>query len=411
MKYALIGEKLGHSYSKSVHEALCDYEYELKEIAREDLDAFLRAREFSGLNVTIPYKQTVIPYVDHLTETAKTVGAVNTLYFDENGALWGDNTDVYGFKTMLASAGIDVKGKKALVLGSGGTSLTARFALAELGAREIHIVSRAGEVNYDNVYSLHADADIIINTTPVGMFPKCGEKPIELARFAKLSGVADVIYNPARTALLQEAGKLGIPHAGGLIMLIAQAARSAERFTGRSFPEEEWMPAFRDVAFSLRGVAIVGMPGSGKSVIANRVAQLLGRECIDLDAEIEKDAGMTIPDIFAKEGEAAFRDRGEKITLAFSKGNSVISTGGGCVLREKNREALRANSLVVWLRRDIDKLARGGRPLSQGNLAEMAAKREEFYRAASDIEVINDSDIETAANTIVRTLKEGAANL
>ena len=171
------------------------------------------------------------------------------------------------------------------------------------------------------------------------------------------------------------------------------------------------MPAFRDVAFSLRGVAIVGMPGSGKSVIANRVAQLLGRECVDLDAEIEKDAGMTIPDIFAKEGEAAFRDREEKITLAFSKGNSVISTGGGCVLREKNREALRANSLVVWLRRDIDKLARGGRPLSQGNLAEMAAKREEFYRAASDIEVINDSDIETAANTIVRTLKEGAANL
>ena len=212
MKYGLIGEKLGHSYSCQVHRALGNPDYVLKEIAPDALGDFLRARDFAGLNVTIPYKQAVIPYVDALTDTAREVGAVNTLYFDASGALWGDNTDVYGFCTMLE--GIDVRGKKALVLGSGGTSHTACYALRALGAGDCIVVSRRGAVNYENVYSLHADAEVIVNATPVGMFPNNGARPIDIRRFPRLCAVADVIYNPARTALLQDADALGIPRAG-----------------------------------------------------------------------------------------------------------------------------------------------------------------------------------------------------
>ena len=326
MKYGLIGEKLGHSYSCQVHRALGNPDYVLKEIAPDALGDFLRARDFAGLNVTIPYKRAVIPYVDALTDTAREVGAVNTLYFDASGALWGDNTDVYGFCTMLE--GIDVRGKKALVLGSGGTSHTACYALRALGAGDCIVVSRRGAVNYENVYSLHADAEVIVNATPVGMFPNNGARPIDIRRFPRLCAVADVIYNPARTALLQDADALGIPRAGGLSMLVAQAARSVERFSGRALGEEAWRGALRQVAASLRGVALVGMPGCGKSTIAQAVAQELGRACVDLDAEIEREAGKSIPEIFAQEGEEAFRAAETRAARQFSRENAVLATGG-----------------------------------------------------------------------------------
>ena len=377
MKYGLIGEKLGHSYSCQVHRALGNPDYVLKEIAPDALGDFLRARDFAGLNVTIPYKQAVIPYVDALTDTAREVGAVNTLYFDASGALWGDNTDVYGFCTMLE--GIDVRGKKALVLGSGGTSHTACYALRALGAGDCIVVSRRGAVNYENVYSLHADAEVIVNATPVGMFPNNGARPIDIRRFPRLCAVADVIYNPARTALLQDADALGIPRAGGLSMLVAQAARSVERFSGRALGEEAWRGALRQVAASLRGVALVGMPGCGKSTIAQAVAQELGRACVDLDAEIEREAGKSIPEIFAQDGEEAFRAAETRAARQFSRENAVLATGGGCVLRAENAQALRANSLVVWLKRAIDQLPREGRPLSVGNLYEMEQKRAPYY--------------------------------
>ena len=409
MKYGLIGEKLGHSYSCQVHRALGNPDYVLKEIAPDALGDFLRARDFAGLNVTIPYKQAVIPYVDALTDTAREVGAVNTLYFDASGALWGDNTDVYGFCTMLE--GIDVRGKKALVLGSGGTSHTACYALRALGAGDCIVVSRRGAVNYENVYSLHADAEVIVNATPVGMFPNNGARPIDIRRFPRLCAVADVIYNPARTALLQDADALGIPRAGGLSMLVAQAARSVERFSGRALGEEAWRGALRQVAASLRGVALVGMPGCGKSTIAQAVAQELGRACVDLDAEIEREAGKSIPEIFAQDGEEAFRAAETRAARQFSRENAVLATGGGCVLRAENAQALRANSLVVWLKRAIDQLPREGRPLSVGNLYEMEQKRAPHYLAASDVQIENQGSVEEVAAAVVAALREGAVHL
>lgn len=409
MKYGLIGEKLGHSYSCQVHRALGNPDYVLKEIAPDALGDFLRARDFAGLNVTIPYKQAVIPYVDALTDTAREVGAVNTLYFDASGALWGDNTDVYGFCTMLE--GIDVRGKKALVLGSGGTSHTACYALRALGAGDCIVVSRRGAVNYENVYSLHADAEVIVNATPVGMFPDNGARPIDIRRFPRLCAVADVIYNPARTALLQDADALGIPRAGGLSMLVAQAARSVERFSGRALGGEAWRGALRQVAASLRGVALVGMPGCGKSTIAQAVAQELGRACVDLDAEIEREAGKSIPEIFAQEGEEAFRAAETRAARQFSRENAVLATGGGCVLRAENAQALRANSLVVWLKRAIDQLPREGRPLSVGNLYEMEQKRAPYYLAASDVQIENQGSVEEVAAAVVAALREGAVHL
>ena len=409
MKYGLIGEKLGHSYSCQVHRALGNPDYVLKEIAPDALGDFLRARDFAGLNVTIPYKQAVIPYVDALTDTAREVGAVNTLYFDASGALWGDNTDVYGFCTMLE--GIDVRGKKALVLGSGGTSHTACYALRAMGAGDCIVVSRRGAVNYENVYSLHADAEVIVNATPVGMFPNNGARPIDIRRFPRLCAVADVIYNPARTALLQDADALGIPRAGGLSMLVAQAARSVERFSGRALGEEAWRGALRQVAASLRGVALVGMPGCGKSTIAQAVAQELGRACVDLDAEIEREAGKSIPEIFAQDGEEAFRAAETRAARQFSRENAVLATGGGCVLRAENAQALRANSLVVWLKRAIDQLPREGRPLSVGNLYEMEQKRAPYYLAASDVQIENQGSVEEVAAAVVAALREGAVHL
>ena len=409
MKYGLIGEKLGHSYSCQVHRALGNPDYELREIAPEALGDFLRARDFAGLNVTIPYKQAVIPYVDALTDTAREVGAVNTLYFDASGALWGDNTDVYGFCAMME--GIDVRGKKALVLGSGGTSHTACYALRALGAGDCIVVSRRGAVNYENVYSLHADAEVIVNATPVGMFPNNGARPIDIRRFPRLCAVADVIYNPARTALLQDADALGIPRAGGLSMLVAQAARSVERFSGRALGEEAWRGALSQVAASLRGVALVGMPGCGKSTIAQAVAQELGRACVDLDAEIEREAGKSIPEIFAQDGEEAFRAAETRAARQFSRENAVLATGGGCVLRAENAQALRANSLVVWLKRAIDQLPREGRPFSVGNLYEMEQTRAPHYLAASDVQIENQGSVAEVAAAVVAALREGAVHL
>ena len=280
-----------------------------------------------------------------------------------------------------------------------------------LGAGDCIVVSRRGAVNYENVYSLHADAEVIVNATPVGMFPNNGARPIDIRRFPRLCAVADVIYNPARTALLQDADALGIPRAGGLSMLVAQAARSVERFSGRALGEEVWRGALRQVAASLRGVALVGMPGCGKSTIAQAVAQELGRACVDLDAEIEREAGKSIPEIFAQDGEEAFRAAETRAARQFSRENAVLATGGGCVLRAENAQALRANSLVVWLKRAIDQLPREGRPLSVGNLYEMEQKRAPYYLAASDVQIENQGSVEEVAAAVVAALREGAVHL
>ena len=299
--------------------------------------------------------------------------------------------------------GIDVRDKKALRV-FGGTSHTACYALRALGAGDCIVVSRRGAVNYENVYSLHADAEVIVNATPVGMFPNNGARPIDIRRFPALCAVADVIYNPARTALLQDADALSIPRAGGLSMLVAQAARSVERFSGRALGEEAWRGALRHVAASLRGVALVGMPGCGKSTIAQAVAQELGRACVDLDAEIEREAGKSIPEIFAQEGEEAFRAAETRAARQFSRENAVLATGGGCVLRAENARCAR----IAWwfgLKRALTSL-REGRPLSVGNLYEMEQKRAPYYLAASDVQIENQGSVEEVAAAVVAALRE-----
>ena len=410
LRCGLLGETLGHSYSPAIHAQLGDYAYRLYECPREKLGAFLKTGDFDGLNVTIPYKRDVMPLCDEIDPAAADIGSVNTLVRGADGKLRGYNTDIDGFCYMARRAGISFSGKKIVVLGSGGASLTAQAAARREGAREITVISRSGPDNYGNL-DRHADAEIVVNTTPVGMYPGVQAAPVDLVRLPGLRGVADVIYNPARTALLQDADALGIPRAGGLSMLVAQAARSVERFSGRALGEEVWRGALRQVAASLRGVALVGMPGCGKSTIAQAVAQELGRACVDLDAEIEREAGKSIPEIFAQDGEEAFRAAETRAARQFSRENAVLATGGGCVLRAENAQALRANSLVVWLKRAIDQLPREGRPLSVGNLYEMEQKRAPYYLAASDVQIENQGSVEEVAAAVVAALREGAVHL
>ena len=401
----LLGRTLGHSYSPQIHGELGDYEYLLYEKDPEELDAFLKSGSFDGLNVTIPYKKAVIPYCAELSDTAKAIGSVNTLVRRADGTLYGDNTDAFGMKSLIEHNGIAVAGKKVLVLGSGGTSLTARAVLQEMGAKMIVVISRNGEDNYGNL-SRHSDAQIIVNTTPVGMYPHNGEQPLDLKLFPHLSGVVDVIYNPARTALLLQAEELGIPHAGGLYMLVAQAKASAEAFAGKAINDAEIARIEKLLRGQMENIVIVGMPGSGKTTVAQDLGELLHREVIDTDAEIEKRAGMSIPDIFAQYGEAHFRTLETEVMADVGKlGGKIISTGGGCVTREENYPLLHQNGIILWIKRDLDALARDGRPLSQNsNLREMYKKRRPCYERFADIRIDNNGAVEDTVSKIMEVL-------
>lgn len=403
--YGLLGGKLGHSYSKLIHERLYDCEYRLIELAPGELEAFIRSRAFAGLNVTIPFKKAVIPLCDRLTEEAKRIGSVNTLYFDEDGALTGHNTDHYGMVRMLE--GFDLAGKTALVLGAtGGTGRTALFALSDLGAKVVP-VSRGGEVDYEKVYRLRAD--FVLNATPVGMYPDIMSTPVEPGRIEGLQAVADVIYNPARTLLMQRAAEKGLRSVGGLTMLVHQAAASAGRFLGAPIPEQLVEDTLSWLARETRSIALVGMPGSGKSTVAREVARLLGRQVIDTDRLIEEKHGP-IPEIFAREGEARFRElEAEAVREAALSRGAVIATGGGVVLRAENRALLRANSFVVQLERPLSELSRFGRPLSTGPdaLERMYAARAPLYEAVRDAHLpLERSPSQTAAK-IVKRFQEG----
>lgn len=402
-RYGLIGETLGHSYSKQIHHALCGYNYELMSIPRDKIEAFLSARQFAGLNVTIPYKRTVIPHCDLLTDAAREIGSVNTLVMQSDGRLLGDNTDYAGFLYLAYKAGVSFKGKKALVLGSGGTSLTARTALRNEGAREVVVVSRTGAVNYQNVYE-QEDADIIVNTTPVGMFPHNGARPIDLTRFPKLCGVLDVIYNPLFSALLLEAKHLGIPCGGGLSMLVAQAKYAAERFGKTAISNEQIGIIEQKMRKELTNLVLIGMPGSGKTTLAAACAESMGREVVEIDDIIIQKAGMSVPDIFAKHGEAYFRAlESETVAEVGKRTGLVISTGGGAVLKEENVAAMRQNGLVVRLDRPLELLSTDGRPLSKGieALRKMKEQRAPIYKRSSDFTVENNRDIQQAKARIL----------
>jgi shikimate dehydrogenase len=401
--YGLLGRKLGHSWSVPIHAALGCAGYRLYELEPEKLAAFLRRTDIGGLNVTIPYKRDVMPLCDEIDPAAADIGSVNTLVRGADGKLRGYNTDIDGFCYMARRAGIGFAGKKVVVLGSGGASLTAQAAARREGAQEITVISRSGPDNYGNL-DRHADAEIVVNTTPVGMYPGNGAAPVDLSAFPRCEGVLDVIYNPRRTALLLQAEALGIPCCDGLPMLVAQAKTAEERFFGKPISDEENERILSQLRREMGNIVLIGMPGSGKSSIGQLLADLTGREAVDIDQKIADRAGCSIPEIFAQGGEAAFRAlEREETAKAGALTGKILLTGGGVVKTPENYGALRQNGRVYHLLRDLNVLPTDGRPLSQGaDLAAMWRQREPLYRAFRDVSMDNNGPAAETAQAIWR---------
>ena len=402
MKCGLLGKTLGHSYSPYIHSFLGEYSYELFEKQPEELEDFLINGDFVGLNVTMPYKKDVIPYCDELTDCAKKLGAVNTLVKRSDGTLVGHNTDYFGFQTMVARSGLTVNGKKALVLGSGGASVTAVAVLQELGA-EVTVISRSGENNYDNL-SVHSDAHILVNATPVGMYPNAGASPVDLSVLPKLEGVLDIVYNPARTKLMLDAEARGIPNENGLLMLVAQAKEASEWFTGRKIDDSTIAKIHSQMHLKMGNIVLIGMPGCGKSTIGEMLAEATGKQFVDMDAEIERYAGITIPELFAQRGEDHFRKLETQVLYEFGQRSGlIIATGGGCVTRAENYPLLHQNGTIYWIQRDISLLPKDGRPLSQsGNLQQMYHSRKPLYERFADKVITNNNTARQAADEIAK---------
>jgi len=404
LQCGLLGKKLGHSYSPYIHKMLGDYEYRLYERNEHEIEDLLKSTFWTGLNVTMPYKKTVIPFLTSVSGNVKKTCSVNTIIRKANGELFGDNTDVYGFLELIRRSNISVEHKKTLVLGSGGASAAVFAALEELGAEPI-VISRSGENNYYNI-DRHSDAKIIVNTTPLGMYPATGDSPLDLRRFPECSGVIDIIYNPCRTALLLQAEKLGIPYENGMYMLAAQAKRSSELFTGCNIPDTETDRIFQNLYSSMQNIVLVGMPGSGKSTVAMKIGVITGRPVLDSDIEVKRRTGKSPSQIILDQGEQAFRDIECDILSDFGKrSGTVISTGGGSVLREENYASLHQNGIIVWIRRDISSLPCEDRPLSKKrSLNAMYMEREPYYRQFSDIIVDIDADESISADMILSAI-------
>lgn len=400
----LLGRRLGHSYSPQIHKMLGSYDYRFFEREPEALGEFLTSAPFDGINVTIPYKKDVIPYCSALSEDARRIGSVNTIIRTENG-LYGDNTDCFGFRWMVKRSGCTVRGKKAIILGSGGASLTAQDVLKSLGAREVRVISRTGADNYENI-SRSYDADIIVNATPVGMYPNNGERLIQLEAFRNCSCVLDIIYNPSLTGLLLDAERLGIPHENGLSMLVAQAKRAAELFTASTIDDGVIDNITSAMSAAMKSIVIIGMPGCGKSTTAALLAKRLGREFFDCDKEFEKRFGRSAGSWITEFGQASFREKeSEVLTSLCSRSACVIATGGGCVTVPENYPVMHQNSTIVWLRRDTSLLPVSGRPLSISSGTErLYLERAPLYARFSDIQVKNDGTKEQAAEKIIRRL-------
>lgn len=401
--YCLIGKRLDYSYSKVVHNKL-GYDYDLTEIAPEDLASFIRSGRYKAFNVTIPYKKAVIPFLDEISPEAKALGVVN-LVLREGGRLKGYNMDIRGMEYALSRTGVSLKGKKVLILGSGNTSETAEYLCKENGAGEIVKISRGGENNYENV-ARHKDAAFMINTTPVGTFPGNEDSLVDLSLFPSLEGVQEVIYNPFKTRLALQAEDRGLPVATGLDMLVGQAAYSAEVFHGELPQKEEVDRIVREILSEDRNIVLIGMPACGKTTVGRALAAKLGRRFVDVDEEIVKRHG-DIPAIFAKEGEDVFRLYESEIVAEIAKEHRlVIATGGGAVLRERNRLNLRQNGLVVYLRRELSALSDEGRPLSKGGRIEaLYREREPIYLGMAEVVVDNDGSVEKTVNAICSEVK------
>ena len=414
MKYGLIGEKLSHSFSKEIHEALTDYVYEIRELTPDEVEPFLEVREFEGINVTIPYKEKVMPHLDHISEAARKIGAVNTVK-KIDGKLCGDNTDFYGMREMILRSGIVIEGKKVLILGTGGTSKTSRAVAADLGAREIITVSRhSGEntVTYETALEIHRDADIIVNTTPVGMYPNTDAVPIDIKTFPNLTGVIDAIYNPLRTRLILDAEAEGIPATGGLMMLILQAAKASEIFLGNPIEDEILENTVKTIFESKENIVLVGMPGSGKSTLGKILSEMTGRKLVDTDEVIIEMTGRHPSDIIKKDGEREFRRIETEAVKKVSKSSGIIiATGGGVVTRKENIPYFRQNGRIIYLHCIPSDLAvTPDRPLSASRsvISAMYEVRHPLYLDAADatVEISHKISPQISAEEVLNTFSE-----
>lgn len=406
MKYGLIGEKLSHSFSAQIHKQLFNYEYELKELTPSELQSFMEKRDFCAINVTIPYKEAVIPYLDVVDDIALKIGAVNTVV-NRDGRLYGYNTDFDGLRGLIEQTEMNVTDKKVLILGSGGTSKTALAVVQTLGCHEAYRVSRSdqeGCITYAEALLYHRDAQFLINTTPCGMYPKAGVAAVDVADYLQLEGVVDVVYNPLRTKLVCDALERGIPAVGGLYMLVAQAARAAEMFVGQSVAQERVEIIYRQMMANKENVILIGMPASGKSTVGGYLAQMLNRELMDTDDRIVQTTGCSIPTLFQQMGENGLRDCEENAVREVSAlQGKVIATGGGAVLRPVNVQRLKENGRLYFLDRSPELLVTtADRPLSSNreDLMRRYEERYPIYSAVCDVCVDADGTAEDVANLI-----------
>lgn len=405
MRCGLIGEHLGHSFSKIIHAQIADYSYELVELEPDKVGDFVRSGGFDAFNVTIPYKKTVMPYLDEISPEAVRIGAVNTVVKGSDGKIYGYNTDYFGFDSMLRASGFDAEGKKAVILGKGGASLTVKTVLADRGASEIVVVSRGLEDNYENI-GRHFDADLIVNATPVGMYPKNGESLISLGDFKNCKCVLDLIYNPSKTALLLEAEALQIPHMNGLHMLVAQAVKAYEFFTGDKADDNIIDSITQKIENDTQNIILIGMPGCGKSTVGKLLSEKLGRAFVDADERFSETYEMTPAEAITNFGEPRFRDMEHRVIAELGKcSGHVIACGGGVVTREENYAPLHQNGRIIYLKRELSRLATGGRPLSQKTSVEaLYEARKDAYIRFADIVVESTEVPEKTADAMLASL-------
>ena len=411
MKYGLIGEKLGHSFSKEIHERIADYKYELCEVAKDDFDEFFKNRDFISINVTIPYKERVIPYLDYIDDIALSIGAVNTVV-NKDGKLYGYNTDYYGLKSLIEKRNIDVENKKVLILGTGGTSKTATAVVKTLGAKQIIYASINGEIGtftYEEVLEKHIDSEVIINTTPCGMYPNNDGLLININLFKNLNGVVDVVYNPLLTTILQNAKANNLKYASGLYMLVSQAVYASAIFQDTEVSHDLIDELFEEIYFQKQNIVLIGMPTCGKTTIGKELADKLGKTFVDIDTLIEEEIQMPISEFLNKDNEKDFRDIEEKIVERIAKMNNlIISTGGGVIKRQVNIERLKKNGVVVFIDRDVNLLMPASdRPLSSNlnDLKKLYNERYEIYKIAADIVVKNNTKINDVITKIIEEVK------
>ena len=410
MEYGCIAKKLSHSFSREIHNMLFDYDYELCEVAEDQLDSFMKQHDFKAINVTIPYKEAVIPYLDEISDTARRIGAVNTIV-NRNGKLIGYNTDFSGLKSLIEHTKIQIQGKKVLILGSGGTSKTAYAVAQHLGCCAVYRVSRSGRdgcITYEQASNLHSDAQIIINTTPCGMYPDLGKSAVNPDDYPRLEGVVDAVYNPLRSKLVCDALKKGIPATGGLYMLVAQAAHAAEKFIGRSVSQEKINRIYECLVSKKQNIVLIGMPGCGKTTIGTALANALKMDFIDTDCEVIKADGREITEIFAESGENTFRDlETAAISCVSSLQGCIIATGGGAILRTENIEMLRENGRIYFIDAPLETLIpTASRPLSSNRhaLEQRYTERYELYCRSCDCHIHSEGDIKHAINQIKKDL-------